>query len=183
MDSFFKVLSVLKLFLVEIFAVFFFPPSLAGLINEIFPGTFAAHHNLDGVADWLFFPVGALLFAWLLKDIFRPKLKQEGWKWLSLNISFDFCSTHPSYLLIDLFAIAFAGFFVWLGKAGGFEMPVFWIMLGTAVAIPLARLFAWFLLGLKIKEFEADEAFKPVIWGFIILAIAFGPLAAAMLFI
>jgi hypothetical protein len=181
MDSFFKALSVFKIFLIEILAVFFFPPSVTGLINEIRPATLAAYHNLDGFEAWLFFPVGPLLLAWILKDIFRPKLKHEGWKWLGLNISFDFCSTHPSYILIDLFAIAFAAFYFWIGKTGDFEMPVYWIMLGTAGFIPLARLFSWFILGLKIGDYEAEVAHLPVIWAGVILSIAFGPLAAVMI--
>jgi len=178
MNSFFKSLSVFKLFLIEFFAVFFFPPSVTGIVNEIRPGTFAAHHDLDGFEDWLPFLVGPLLMAWILKEIFRPRIKVEGWIKRPLNISFAFCSTHPSYCLIDLCVIAFAGFYFWIGKSGNFEMPVFRIMLGTAVSIPLLRLFSWFVLGLKVDDPEADEAYKPVLWAFFILLIAFAPLMA-----
>jgi hypothetical protein len=174
MNGFLKIPSALKILLIEIFAVFFFPASVAGLVNQIRPGTFAPSHNLKGAEDWIFFPVGPLLLVWILHDIFRPRIKVESWIRIG---TFDFCSTHPSYVLIDLLTIAFAGFFVWLGVTARFELAVFRLMLGTAVLIPLARLFAWYALGLKINDPEAREAFWPALWAFAVFTLVFGGIA------
>lgn len=165
-ESFRKIPSSLKRLLIEIGAVCFFPVTVAGIVNELRPGTFAEHHNLDGPTDWLFALVGPALLAWVLEDIFRPRVKVE--RWYPFIGSFDFLSTHPSYVLIDLLAIVFAVFYLWIGASGDFEMPIFWIAFGTAVAIPVLRLAAWYGLGLRIPATKDSEAYLPPLWSFLI---------------
>ena len=168
MESFRKIPSALKRLLIEIGAVLFFPATVAGIVNELRPGTLAEHHNLDGATDWIFALVGPALLAWVLEDIFRPRVKVE--RWYPLIGPFDFLSTHPSYVLIDLLTIAFAGFYLWIGASGDFEMPIFWIAFGTAVVIPVLRITAWYVLGLRIPVHMDSEAYLPPLWSFLIFA-------------
>lgn len=180
MEGFRRVPSALKLLLIEIFAVMFFPVTVGGIVNEVRPGTFAASHDLNGVGDWIMALVGPLLVAWVLKDIFRPRVRVEGWR--PYIGDFDFCSTHPSYVLIDAIAIAFAAFIFWIGMSGEFAMGAFRITLTTALFFPFARLTAWYLLGLKSVHPEAEDAYKPALWAFCIFAAIFGVAAISLQF-
>lgn len=182
MESFVKVPSVLKRFLVEMAACFLFPLTVLGIINEIRPGTFAEHHNLDGLWPWLFALIGPIPLVWLLDEIFRPRIKVEFWFLPPHNEIFDFCSTHPSYVLIDLMNIAFAGLFVWIGMLSGSEIPAFRITLAIAIFIPVARLTAWYVLGLKIDDPETDDAYLPVLWTFSIFLLIVGGIAIGVNF-
>lgn len=173
MENFYKVPSALKILLIELVAVLFFPASIAGFITEIRPGLFLANSHLDGIEDWLMVCVGPLFFAWILYDIFRPRVKDQKWG-IFFPVKFKFCSTHPSYVLIDVITIAFVTFFVWLGIMGGPMSALFWWYLATAFFFPIIRLIAWYPLGLKIVDLETLNAHVPAIWGFGIFAIIFG---------
>lgn len=172
MEGFYKVPSALKILLIELVAVFFFPITVAGIVTEIRPGIFSAHNDLEGFEDWLMALVGPVFVAWFLYDIFRPRVKDQAWG-IFFRVKFRFCSTHPSYVLIDVLTIAFAAGFLWIGVTGGFETQVFWLVLATAVSFPLVRLFAWYLLGLKVVGVETYDAYKPALWAFGIFAILF----------
>lgn len=176
MDGFIKTPSVLKNLLIGIFAVFFLPVTIISLINTIIPGTFADYQKLESNLDWVFGVVGPLLAIWLLYDIFQPRVKTESWLRIG---TFKFCSTHPSYVLYDVPVIGFALFFFWIGRSSRSEMPVFFLMLGIAVLIPLLRLFAWYVLGLKINDAETYDAYQPALWVFMIFLVIFGGAAAA----
>jgi hypothetical protein len=173
MDGFFKIPSVLKILLLELVTIFFFPVTVAGIITEVWPGIFPDYSSFDGLEDWLMALVGPLFLAWVLYDIFRPRVKDQVWG-IFFKVKFKFCSTHPSYVLIDLLTIAFAAFFLWIGMAGRFETAVFWLVLATAVFFPVARLSAWYLIGLKINDAETYDAYKPALWAFCIFGLIFG---------
>lgn len=173
-NSFFKIASPLKRFLLGIASIFFFPISIAGYINYFFPETFAEHHTFKGLSDWLFSLIGLILMGWLLSEIFFPKVKIEG---VVMVGSYEFCSTHPSYVLIDLLTTIFAAFWFWLGQSAKIDMPFFWLMLATAFFIPLIRLFAWYVLKLKLNDNETYEAFKPPLWAFLIFILVFAAIA------
>lgn len=173
MDGFFKIPSALKIFLLELISIFFFPVTVAGIITEIRPGIFPEYSAFDGFEDWLMAFIGPLFLAWVLYDIFRPRIKDEVWG-IFYKVRFKFCSTHPSYVLIDLLTIAFAGFFLWIGIDAGFAKGLFWLVPATAVFFPVARLSAWYLLGLKIVSSETYGAYKPALWAFCIFAVVFG---------
>jgi hypothetical protein len=166
--SFQKVPSVLKRLLIGIGVICFFPVTIAGIVNELRTGTLAEHHDLNGPADWIFALVGPALLVWLLDDILRPRVKAE--RWYPFIRTFDFLSTHPSYVLIDLLTIAFAAIYVWIGMSGDFEIAIFWIACGTAIAIPVLRITAWYVLGLKVQPHEDFEAYLPPLWSFLICA-------------
>jgi hypothetical protein len=180
MEGFRKVPAILKRLIIEIFAVLIFPAFVTGVINEIRPGMLSRQYDLDGAADWLFALVGPLLVTWVMWEILRPRVKVE--RWIPYIGTFDFCSTHPSYVLVDLLTIAFAGCFLWIGKSGDFEMPTFWMMLGISIFFPVARLIAWYVLGLKIVDRESDYAYKPALWVFAIFSVIFGGAVAATTF-
>lgn len=172
MEGFRKIPALLKLLLIEIFAVLFFPIFVTGLINEMRPATFSRQYDLNGASDWIFVIVGPLLASWAMWEILRPRIKVE--RWIPYIGTFDFCSTHPSYVLVDMIVIAFAGCYLWIGKSGKFAMPAFFIMSGISILFPVTRLFAWFILGLKINDAQSDDAYKPAIWLFAIFSIIFG---------
>ena len=172
-DGFYKIPSALKIMMIELVAVFFFPVTIAGIITEIRPGIFPAFNDLEGFEDWSMALVGPLFLAWVLYDIFRPRVKEQVWG-IFFAVKFRFCSTHPSYVLIDLTAIIFAAFFLWIGITGGFETPVFWLVFATALFFPAVRVVAWYLIGLKIQDTETDDAHKPALWTFGIFSIIFG---------
>jgi len=173
MEDFYKIPSALKILLIELVAVFFFPITFAGIVNEIWPEIFPAFNGLEGVGDWLMAMVGPLFVTWVLYDILRPRIKDEVWGKF-FRVKFKFCSTHPSYVLIDSLTIAFASFFLWIGLAGGFATPVFWLVLATAVAFPVLRLLAWYVFRLKIVDTETQDAYKPALWAFGIFSVIFG---------
>ena len=179
MESFRRVLSVLKRMLIGIVAVSFFPTTVVGVINEVRPETLAEHHNLDGLESWLFALVGPVFLAWAIEDIVRPRVKVETWFLPPHNETFEFCSTHPSYVLVDVLVIGWALFLVWVGVSTNVAMPIFWITLGTAVTIPVLRLFFWFVLGWQIDDSEASEAHKPALIAFGIFGLIFGGVAVA----
>ncbi|MFL6468805.1 MAG: hypothetical protein ACJ72Z_12675 [Pyrinomonadaceae bacterium] len=176
MDGFYKIPSAFKILLIELIATFFFPITVAGIITEIEPNIFPAYNAFVGFGDWLMALVGPLFVAWVLYDIFRPRIKNEVWG-IFFRVRFQFCSTHPSYVLIDLLTISFAAFFLWIGITGGFETPVFWLVLATAVSFPIVRIAAWYLFGLKIVNAETYDAYKPALWAFGIFSIIFGSTA------
>lgn len=180
MNGFFKIPSALKILLLELVAVFFFPTTVVGIISEIRPGIFPSYSEFDGIEEWLFALVGPLFMAWVLYDIFRPRVKDQKWG-IFYPVTFKFCSTHPSYVLIDALTIAFAAFFLWLGMSGGFATPVFWMVLATAVFFPLVRLAAWYLFGFKIIDTETYGAYKPALWSFGIFAVILGTGTIAVL--
>ena len=172
MESFKKSLSALKIFLIEMLAVFFFPVTVVAILAEIMPSRMAAHYRFEEASDWIYALVGPALLFWVLIDIFRPKIKQEGWR-PSVG-DYEFPSTHPSYVLIDALTIGWALFLLWIGRAGSFDMTVFWVTFGTALFIPLARLAAWYGLGLKLAPLDTIDAYKPPLWAFLIFASIFG---------
>jgi hypothetical protein len=182
MLNFYKIPSVLKILLIELFAVFFFPITIVGIISEIRPGLFPTYSEFDGVEDWLMALVGPIFMVWVLYDIFRPRVKDQKWG-IFFPVKFKFCSTHPSYVLIDALTIAFVTFFLWLGMTGGFTTPVFWLVFAAAISFPLVRLAAWYALGLKITDTETYYAHVPAIWAFSIFALVFGGAATAAIFI
>ncbi len=180
MENFYKIPSALKILLIELVAVFFFPITVAGIITKIRPGIFPGSNDFDGFSDWLMALVGPLFMAWVLYDIFRPRVKDQAWG-IFFRVKFRFCSTHPSYVLIDVLTIAFAAFFLWIGMTAGFETPVFWLVVATAVFLPMVRLAAWYLFGLKIHDPEIHCAFKPALWVFCIFMFLIGGAAIGVL--
>jgi len=173
MEDFYKIPSVLKILLIELVAVFFFPITVAGIVNEIWTGIFPAFNDFQGVGDWLTALVGPLFVAWVVYDILRPRIKDEIWGKF-FRVKFKFCSTHPSYVLIDFLTIAFASFFLWIGLTGGFATPVFLLMLATSLAFPVLRLLAWYLFRLKIADTETQDAYKPALSAFGIFSVIVG---------
>jgi len=173
MEGFYKIPSALKILLLELVVVSFFPVTIAGIITEFRPGIFPPYSDLEGVGEWLMALVGPLFMAWVLYDIFRPRVKDQVWG-IFFRVKFRFCSTHPSYVLIDLITIVFAAFFLWLGVTGEFDITLFWLVLATAITFPVLRVAAWYLLRLKIHDLETYDAYKPALWAFGIFAVIFG---------
>lgn len=171
MDGFRRVPSALKRLLIEIFAVFLFPIFVTGIVSEVSPETFSSQYYING-ATWIYALIGPILVTWLMSEIFRPRVKVEGW-FPSIG-RFEFCSTHPSYVLSDLIAIAFARLFFSVGIFAELERPAVRLVLGSAIGFPAARLTAWYLLCSKINDFDAAEAYKPALWTFVIFAGIFG---------
>lgn len=179
MESFRKVPSILARFLIEVFAVLMFPVFVTGLINELWPGTLAPQYDIDGT-DWLYAIAGPLLVIAVLRDIVSPRVKIEGW--VPYIGRFEICSTHPSYVLVDVMTIFFAAFYYWLGITAKFEMAAFRIMLGTAFLFPAVRLTAWYVFGRTIDRIGTIDAYKPplISFGIFLAVIAIATTAALL---
>ena len=167
MDTLFAVPGILKRLLVELFAVFFFPASViavAGLFSREAAG---GMRGPDGFGEWLAVAVGPILVGWALWDIFRPRFSDERWG-VFFKVSSRVCSTHPSYVLLDLLVLGSVWFYYWIGMNG------IYVSLATAVLFPVLRLFAWYVLGLRLSTWETAEAYKPALLTFLIFGGIFG---------
>jgi len=173
MGGFHKIPSGLKILMIELVAVFFFPITIAGIANQVSHGLFPDRYELQGTEDWIMAFVGPLFVTWVLYDIFRPRVKDQIWG-IFFRVKFRFCSTHPSYVLIDLITIIFTVLFLVVGRAGEFDTGGWWLIPATAVCIPVVRLFAWYVFGFRIQDTETYDAYQPALWVFCIFALIFG---------
>lgn len=185
MGSLNKVPSLVQILIAEILCVLCLSSFVCGVLNTIRPGTFGEEMNLHGIGNWVFYLLGFALFAWLLKETFRPKLKTDSWinpkTGSSSGGEYSFCSTHPSYIFADSIVVFFAAFLVWAGWTAQFNVKTFGIMLAIALYFPLSRLFAWYILGLRLTGAEVKKALKPVLFLVIPFYAVFGLIGAMVL--
>lgn len=161
---------MVQLLTAEILAVWGITSFVMAVWNTIKPETFG-DMSLSGIGNWIWFLLGFALFAWSLWQIFVPKVKGEVWRAINIGSwkknNYDFFSTHPSYVLVDLIMIVVYVFVLWYGWGIGVDIKNIYILLGISAIFPVLRLFAWYVLGLKIKNSETRNAWKPAAWVFI----------------
>lgn len=135
-------------------------------------------------------PLGLWLYAWSLHRIFVPRLATEAHR-PTLQVGpiiaqnpmlkaqeFTFCTTHPSYLLLDLVTlvgawvlVAVAPDTVGCGKA--WEWARGRVAFAVALSIPVLRLLGWYVLRRRPPQGAEQGAWRPVA---IYLGILVGPL-------
>lgn len=163
-----KVPSVIQILLAELLCVWGVTSLVIGAWNTVRPGSFGESATLRGIGNWVWFLLGLALLVWLLREIFQPRVKRDSWvsfkTGASSGGSYGFCSTHPSYCFLDLVVVTVSAFMLWYARGAGVESKQYSVMLGLALLFPAARLFAWYGLGLRIKErTETATAWKPAV--------------------
>jgi hypothetical protein len=128
-------------------------------------------------AAWL---VWRILWPAMVKEIWRPALKAGGVVAPNPVIptaSYIFPSTHPSYVLVELFFLSW-WLYEWhlsddtLAYFGcvnllGWALPRALSVVG--LFFPALRLFSWFILGRKISKEDRAGAWKPVAYFYAIV--------------
>ena len=163
-----KVPSLVQILFVEWLAVMFLFPVVSKLYERMHPSVGYQSLPLDK-ADYVFFAIGLLLYLWLVREILRPRVKRDSWISFKTASSsggdYNFCSTHPSYVFIDLLAFGFWWFARWAWSAG-LQERVYQgtILVSLAAVIPALRLLAWYGLRLRPKadEDEVRSSWRPV---------------------
>ena len=164
MKNLIKAPSIVKMFMAEFLSVLCVSGFILAIWNAVSPGV-AGAFTLSDKRDWLVYVLGLLLFAWSLREILRPRVKRDSWTSVSgadSGGSYSVCTTHPSYVLVDLVTVAVTAFFLWAGLAYDVNARTFAVMFALAVLFPALRLFAWYVLGLRIEDKdETEQAWKP----------------------
>ena len=185
MGQFNKIPSLIQIWFAEFLAVMFLFPVASKIYERLHPAV--EYHSLPlDKADYVFFIIGLLVFAWLLATIFRPRVHATRFVpvfraggvvvWNEqMGADYLFSSTHPSYVLVDIFACAFWWFVRWLWSEGWQERAFQGtILIAIAALIPTLRLLAWYVLRLrppgdeKIQK-EVATSWKPVAVLYVVL--------------
>lgn len=132
-----------------------------------------------GAMLYIALPLGLYLYGWSLHRIFAPRLATEAHR-PTLTVgpviaqnpmlraqAFTFCTTHPSYLLLDLVTllgawvlVAVAPDLVGCGKV--WEWARGRAALAVALSIPALRLLGWYVLRRRPPEGAEQGAWRPV---------------------
>lgn len=161
MRGFFKIPSVVQIWLAQMLVLLFLSDPVIRLVNVIArPKSGILKTKFDWF-DLLPWAIGTLCLVWLMLTIFRPTLGRVKWTpffqagplpvWNSgAALTYTFPSTHPSYVFMDALAAGFA-YFIYKVWAEGWEERRLEgiIILALGLLTPVARLFAWYALGLR----------------------------------
>lgn len=167
-----RIPSVVQILVAELLAVWGVSSFVMAVWNTVKPGSFGETATLRGIGNWVWFLIGIALLIWALREIFKPRVKEDSWfSFKTLSSSggdYSFCSTHPSYVFLDLILVVVSAFLLWEARDAGVEWKNYAIMLGVSLLFPIARLFAWYVLGLRIEDKdESKKAWKPAAGVFI----------------
>jgi len=117
--------------------------------------------------------LGLGCLGFLIYTIIKPRLSNE-WG-VATNMStytFEgFCSTHPSYIFIDAFILL--GYALLFSEFAPTTTQEYYRMMSTwgfAIFIPVLRLFCWYILGYKFPREQTKDAWKPVMWFYVIIS-------------
>ena len=197
MYQFNKIPSLIQVLVADWIAVMFLFPVVSQLYERLNPSVGYRSLPLD-TADYVFFAIGLLVFAWLLATIFRPAVHattfipvfHAGGAHIpnpQMRADYLFSSTHPSYVLIDLLSCSLWWFARWAWSEGWQERVYQGtILLVMGMSVPALRLVAWYGLRLRPKgedvQDEVRNSWKPValLYG-VLLAIAL--ITAAVIFL
>jgi hypothetical protein len=163
-----KVPSIIQILLAEMLAVWGVASFVIAVWNTARPGSFGESATLRGAGNWVWFLLGFALLIWGVREILRPRIKKDSWyspkTGATSGGSYGFCSTHPSYFFIDLIVVIVSAFLLWYARGVGVDSRSHWVTLVIALLFPVLRLFAWYVLGLRIKDrTESAHAWKPAV--------------------
>lgn len=170
MKHFLKLPGVLQVFMADFLMVMFLSRVVIKSYEKVRPPASGRRILPLRVSDYVLFVIGLLIFAWLLKTIFRPSVGVKTFATESHgNVNFPFSSTHPSYVLIDALSSGFYWFLLMLWyEAWKERVYEGTILVALAMVIPLLRLLAWYVLRLRPQgrehlQEEVRDAWKPVV--------------------
>ena len=194
MRGFMRIPSVVQIWLAQMIVLLFLSDPVIRLVNVIVrPATGILKTKFDWF-DLVPWAIGVLCLVWLMLTIFRPSLGRVKWTpffqagplpvWNhSAALTYTFPSTHPAYVFMDALAAGFAYFIFWAWSTAWEERRVEGILiLALGLLTPVARLFAWYVLGLRppppAASSEAEqfaqaslrEAWRPVFAFYAVLA-------------
>ena len=196
MGQFNKLPSLVQIWFAELLGVMFLFPVASKIYERLHPAV--EFHSLPlGTADYVFFLIGVLIYAWLLATIFRPAAHSTRFVPVfhgggvvvaneQMAANYLFSSTHPSYVFVDIFACGFWWFVRWLWSEGWEERTYQGtILVVIAGMIPALRLIAWYGLRLRPaggEEIQAEvrSSWKPVLWLYLVL-VGIGLVTAAVI--
>lgn len=190
MNYFLRVASLMKIVAIEYVAMFCLG---AGIIKVLILRHGA--HGCSGLpiswtaAHWGYLIVGLLAAGWVIWRIVKPAVVLESWR-PTLHIGsfimtnpaiktayYEFPSTHPSYVLVEILAIAPWLFecavvndtLAYFGCAAFDNWAVPWAMAGVGLPFPVLRLVSWYVLRRQLDENARVKAWKPVGWVYCIV--------------
>jgi hypothetical protein len=168
MNSFYKVAGIVRIIFVEFIITLCLNGFVANLAQDIEDK--AVKSDLSYLIT--VFLIGNLALFWLIWSMIKPKRSNESG--ISSNMSkysfSNFCSTHPSYILIDLVLLFWAFAFSEFDTTTTFELYRKDAAYVIAIFIPVLRLFLWYIVGLKFPKEDCKDAWKPIMWFCIIVA-------------
>lgn len=168
MKNLLKVPSVAQILVAEFLCILFLSSFVTAAWNT-FGARTPGEKTLGDKGDWLWYLLGLALFLWSVREVLRPRVKRDSWINFKAGTDsggdYPFCSTHPSYVLVELITVAGTGYFLWAALTEGVSARYFAVMFATALFFPALRLFAWYVLGLRVRdEEETADAWKPAVW-------------------
>jgi hypothetical protein len=165
MDSFTKVIGVVRIVFVQFILLLTWPGFFANLGKDLEEN--AVNKDLSYLIS--VFVIGALCMFWLIRTMTRPRRNtEEGFTKTLSSYSFDFLSTHPSYIFIDGILFLWAYALTEFSDNSTFEIWHKYAYYALAILVPVLRLFFWYVVGLKFSKEECVRAWKPVMWFWII---------------
>lgn len=180
MNAWLRVSALVKILFFEFIAVFCLAMELAGALRA--RGVLGCPpDNRLSTPDAVFFTIGLLCAAWLVWRILRPTVVELDYRpnlkvgpLIMPNpaipsVDFEFLSTHPSYVLVELVVLAAISVLLLVGDppaVGGCSDvgPYLMARIGVVLAVffPAFRLFAWYILGRRSRR-PMPGVWKPVL--------------------
>ncbi len=169
MNSFIKVAGIVRIIFFEFLLMIFLVGFIANIAQDIEQDTIKSDMSYLLTT----FILGMACLGFLVWTIIKPRTSGE-WG-VSSNLSTyeytGFCSTHPSYILVDAFILL--GYAMLFSEFAPTTTLEHYRILGTwslAIFISVFRLFCWYVLGLKLTPEESAGAWKPVVWFYVIIS-------------
>jgi hypothetical protein len=172
-----RVPSIIEIWFVEFIAVMIFSPAVGRLIDAYGFGRCPPQPDLLDRFAYGSFAVGALLMAWVVRRILRPRIAAVTWTPVfvarnvggvshvpvpmsTATITYHVLSSHPSYALIHVLTLPLALIALYGGLDDACNMQFFWLFgvtgLLTLAFIAALRAFVWYVLRRGRDEIEAD---------------------------
>ena len=184
MSSFWEIAGLVRVMALEVVAMFCFS-SLAQTI-WVGPGIYGCPPNplyQFGVSTVVMLIIGVAAAWWVLRGMFRPRLiglkildpirKRANAYWWTMVA---FTTTSPWYLLIDVLPVGYALLFrndytvAEAGCGNVYMVVASRALLAVALAFPVLRLFAWYVLRLRPDPKYQAGGWKQVAWFWAILS-------------
>lgn len=170
MNSFSKVAGIVRIIFFELMLLIFLGGFISNLAQDLEQHT--VNSDLVYLITTCILGLGCLVY--MIYSIIKPRLSNESGIVMSSVRSYSFngfCSTHPSYIFIDAFILL--GYALLFSEFTPTTTQEYYRMMSTwgfAIFIPTLRLFCWYILGIKYPSTQCEDAWKPVMWFYVIIS-------------